>query len=220
MGSALCSGSFRGGFVRLMVLVGLATAAGCQQTGSNGDGVQVVQQRLVGPGLDNRTWSSGQLYTRVGTIFDGSADDRGHGNVAMVNGYLATIYTTDGGGANASFAFWNVSNRRSARPRLQLLQKYQLQAARAARLRLHQRLLEQDVFHRAEHDRLPDLGLDRSDGRHPGEGRGAPRRQQLRLRRRLVAARAGPLRLRGGRPGRPVRGRHQQPDFPLGHQAR
>ena len=31
----------------------------------------------------------------------------------MVNGYLATIYTTDGGGGNASFAFWNVSNATS-----------------------------------------------------------------------------------------------------------
>jgi hypothetical protein len=94
-----------------MVLVsGLAAAAGCQQTGKDGDAVQSVRQALVGPGLDNRDWNSNQLWTKVGQIVDGTGDASGHGNVAMVNGYLLTIYTTDGGGANASFAFWNVSN--------------------------------------------------------------------------------------------------------------
>ena len=110
MGSGSFRGSFRGGLVRLMVLVGLAAAAGCQQTGSKSDEVQTVQQRLVGPGLDNRDWNSSQQWTKIGQIVDGTGDASGHGNVAMVNGYLLTIYTTDGGGANASFAFWDVSN--------------------------------------------------------------------------------------------------------------
>src|SRR6185436_14613284 len=72
----------------------------------------------AGPGLGNLTYNSSELNTRIGIINDSnpsgaSGTGDGHGNVYMHDGYLVTIYTHDGGGSQAGFAFWNVSNPRS-----------------------------------------------------------------------------------------------------------
>jgi cytochrome c peroxidase len=69
----------------------------------------------AGPGLGNLTYTSGENRTRISIVNDSnpsgsSGPGDGHGNVCMHDGYLATIYTEDGGGSQAGFAFWNVSN--------------------------------------------------------------------------------------------------------------
>jgi DNA-binding beta-propeller fold protein YncE len=62
----------------------------------------------VGPGLGNRSWSDSQVFTPVGFI----ESPEGHGNVTMVQGYLMTIYSSDGGGnaTNGGIEFWDVSD--------------------------------------------------------------------------------------------------------------
>ncbi len=69
----------------------------------------------AGPGLGNLTYTAGENRTRISVVNDSnpsgsSGPGDGHGNVCMHDGYLATIYTEDGGGSQAGFAFWNVSN--------------------------------------------------------------------------------------------------------------
>ncbi len=69
----------------------------------------------AGPGLGNLTYTSGENRTRISVVNDSnpsgsSGPGDGHGNVCMHDGYLATIYTEDGGGSQAGFAFWNVAN--------------------------------------------------------------------------------------------------------------
>ncbi|CAN0582604.1 unnamed protein product, partial [Laminaria digitata] len=62
----------------------------------------------LGPGLGNRTYPSSQVFTPVGFI----DSPHGHGNVAMVQGYLMVIYSSDGGGngSNGGIEFWDVSD--------------------------------------------------------------------------------------------------------------
>ena len=101
--------------------VAAATAAfvvACNGGGPRAPGSAVYQgQRAVtlgpGPGLGNLTYAASELFQTVGLVIDDPGTTGGHGNVAMVKGYLATIYTSDGGGSNGSFAFWDVSNPRA-----------------------------------------------------------------------------------------------------------
>jgi len=62
----------------------------------------------LGPGLGNRSYPSSQVFTPIGFI----DSPHGHGNVAMVQGYLMVIYSSDGGGngSNGGIEFWDVSD--------------------------------------------------------------------------------------------------------------
>lgn len=64
-----------------------------------------------GPGLGNVNFSSSELFEQISLI----KSPDGHGNVAMVNGYLMVIYSSDGGGSSTDggIEFWDVSNPRS-----------------------------------------------------------------------------------------------------------
>lgn len=72
----------------------------------------------AGPGLGNLTYSAAENRTRISIVDDSNpagvttAGD-GHGNVYLFDGYLLTIYASDGGGRNAGFAFWDISNPRA-----------------------------------------------------------------------------------------------------------
>ncbi len=61
-----------------------------------------------GPGLGNLSYSINELFEPISII----ESKDGHGNVAMVNGYLMVIYSSDGGGSSGDggFEFWDVSN--------------------------------------------------------------------------------------------------------------
>ena len=61
-----------------------------------------------GPGLPTRTFSDNEEFKILSTIE--SRD--GHGNVAMVNGYLMAIYSSDSGGepTNGGIEFWDISD--------------------------------------------------------------------------------------------------------------
>ncbi|MEQ9501398.1 MAG: Ig-like domain-containing protein [Deltaproteobacteria bacterium] len=65
----------------------------------------------VGPGLGNLTYNASEVFTPVGFV----ESPEGHGNVAIVQGYLMVIYSSDGGGNanNGGIEFWDVSNPRS-----------------------------------------------------------------------------------------------------------
>lgn len=69
--------------------------------------------RTLGPGLGNLTYAASELFQPVGFI----ESPEGHGNAAMVGGYLMTIYSSDGGGRanDGGFEFWDVSNPRAPR---------------------------------------------------------------------------------------------------------
>jgi len=69
--------------------------------------------RVMGPGLGNVNFQAEELYQPVGFI----ESPEGHGNVAMVGGYLMVIYSSDGGGrsGDGGFEFWDVSDPRAPR---------------------------------------------------------------------------------------------------------
>lgn len=69
--------------------------------------------RALGPGLGNLSYAANELFTPVGFI----ESPQGHGNVAMVGGYLMVLYSSDGGGrsSDGGFEFWDVSNPREPR---------------------------------------------------------------------------------------------------------
>jgi len=64
-----------------------------------------------GPGLGNLTYDSNELFKPISLI----QSPHGHGNAAMVNGYLMTIYSSDGGGTSSDggIEFWDVSDPRN-----------------------------------------------------------------------------------------------------------
>ena len=64
-----------------------------------------------GPGLPTRTFDSNDEFTILSVVH--SPD--GHGNVAMVNGYLMAIYSADKGKfeGNGGIEFWDISNPRN-----------------------------------------------------------------------------------------------------------
>lgn len=67
--------------------------------------------RADGPGLPAVTFDSSQLWKPLAIFrsdFGGSA--RGHGNVAMVNGYLFVPYAHDEGGEGGGLSFYDISN--------------------------------------------------------------------------------------------------------------
>ena len=61
-----------------------------------------------GPGLPTRTFSDNEEFRILSTI----ESPDGHGNVAMVNGYLMAIYSSDSGGesTNGGIEFWDISD--------------------------------------------------------------------------------------------------------------
>ena len=67
--------------------------------------------RALGPGLGNLTYDAAEIGEAVGFI----ESPEGHGNVAMVGGYLMVVYSSDGGGSSSDggFEFWDVSNPRA-----------------------------------------------------------------------------------------------------------
>jgi DNA-binding beta-propeller fold protein YncE len=63
----------------------------------------------VGPGLPNNSYAS--AWTKMGQIL--GVGNRGHSNVAMVNGYLFAIAAPDSGNPNGDIDFWDISNPNS-----------------------------------------------------------------------------------------------------------
>ena len=63
-----------------------------------------------GPGLGNLTYTANELWRPISVLHS----PQGHGNVAMVNGYLMVIYSSDGGGtaSDGGIEFWDVSDPR------------------------------------------------------------------------------------------------------------
>jgi DNA-binding beta-propeller fold protein YncE len=74
--------------------------------------------RADGPGLGNLTYSPGEQFSTIATFTDANSAPRGHGVVMMHRGYLAVVFSNDGGGGNGSggFSFYDVSNPRSPVP--------------------------------------------------------------------------------------------------------
>ncbi len=70
-----------------------------------------VWAQAAGPGLGNLTYSTGELWRPISVL---DSPQGGHGNVAMVNGYLMVISASDGAvETNAGgIEFWDVSNPR------------------------------------------------------------------------------------------------------------
>lgn len=64
-----------------------------------------------GPGLGNLNYRSSEVFSPISVI----KSPDGHGNVAMVNGYLMVIYSSDGGGdsGDGGIEFWDVSDPRN-----------------------------------------------------------------------------------------------------------
>ncbi|MBD1557800.1 PKD domain-containing protein [Vibrio sp. S9_S30] len=64
-----------------------------------------------GPGLGNLTYSTNEHYKQVSLL----ESDLGHGRIAMVNGYLMVLYSSDGGGnyQDGGIEFWDVSDPRA-----------------------------------------------------------------------------------------------------------
>ncbi|MBI4818438.1 MAG: Ig-like domain-containing protein [Deltaproteobacteria bacterium] len=62
----------------------------------------------VGPGLGNLAYDPSEVMKPIGFI----ESPHGHGNVAMVQGYLMAIYSSDGGGSttDGGIEFWDVSD--------------------------------------------------------------------------------------------------------------
>ena len=73
--------------------------------------ITVNEGGTQGPGLGNLSYSSFEVFTPISII----NSPLGHGNVAMVNGYLMVIYSSDGGGSsgNGGIEFWDVSDPRN-----------------------------------------------------------------------------------------------------------
>lgn len=65
----------------------------------------------VGPGLGSLAYGPSEIFTPISVI----ESPHGHGNVAMVQGYLMLIYSSDGGGdpSDGGIEFWDVSNPRA-----------------------------------------------------------------------------------------------------------
>ena len=70
------------------------------------------QQALTGPGLGNLSYTAAELNKPISFLVDDVAPLGHQDTVAMVQGYLMTIYI-DGQNANGSFSFWDVSNPRN-----------------------------------------------------------------------------------------------------------
>ncbi len=71
----------------------------------------------TGPGLGNLRYDASELMQPLSFI----ESPRGHGNVAMVRGWLMVIYSSDGGGneTNGGIELWDVSNPRQPQRVLQ-----------------------------------------------------------------------------------------------------
>ena len=69
------------------------------------------QAHAQGPGLGNLTYGPNEMFKAISVI----NSPNGHGKVAMVNGYLMVIYSSDGGGnsGNGGIEFWDVSDPRN-----------------------------------------------------------------------------------------------------------
>ena len=70
-----------------------------------------VQAAGSGPGLGNLTYTDAELWTPIGRV----TSAQGHGKVFMVDGYLAVVWDTDGGGSPdvGGLDVWDVSDPRA-----------------------------------------------------------------------------------------------------------
>ena len=86
----------------LAVVAAAAVAAGA---------AAAFQAGAAGPGLGNLTYRADELWTPISTV----ASAHGHGKVFMVDGYLAVIWDTDGGGSPevGGLDVWDVSDPRA-----------------------------------------------------------------------------------------------------------
>jgi len=103
--------------VVLFALVGLLSAcgddssrAGASQPVAEASPTPTRAPRNLGPGLGNLQYEESELFQPVGIV----TSPRGHGNAAMVGGYLMVIYSSDGGGrsGDGGIDFWDVSDPR------------------------------------------------------------------------------------------------------------
>ena len=75
-------------------------------------GPRFAAAQTPGPGVPQITFSQEQLMQVLARLNATNGAPRGHGFVAMHNGYLAVLFSNDGGGGNGSggFAFFDISN--------------------------------------------------------------------------------------------------------------
>ncbi|MBI3843946.1 MAG: hypothetical protein HY292_04830 [Planctomycetes bacterium] len=70
---------------------------------------------LDGPGVPNLRYDPSEVFTVIGSITARDGAPRAHGNASMIHGYLAVIFSRDGGLDQGGFAFYDISNPRCPR---------------------------------------------------------------------------------------------------------
>lgn len=95
-------------------LLGTACGEGGSNSGPHGATAPPTPTRApraTGPGLGNLSYTAAELFKPLAII----RSPRGHGNAAMVRGYLMVIYSSDGGGrsTDGGIDLWDVSNPRA-----------------------------------------------------------------------------------------------------------
>jgi cytochrome c peroxidase len=63
-----------------------------------------------GPGVPNRTYTNSQVLTVISRLNSDNGAPRSHGHVSMHKGYLVVIYSTDDGGSDGGFSFFDISD--------------------------------------------------------------------------------------------------------------
>lgn len=67
----------------------------------------------AGPGLGNVDYAPSEVFTVVGTIDESIGAPRGHGSLAMLDGYLLVVFSRDSGEGDGGFALFDVSDPRN-----------------------------------------------------------------------------------------------------------
>jgi len=63
-----------------------------------------------GPGVPNRIYTNSQVLTVISRLNADNGAPRSHGHVSMHKGYLVVIYSTDDGGSDGGFSFFDISD--------------------------------------------------------------------------------------------------------------
>ncbi len=63
-----------------------------------------------GPGVPNRIYPDEFVLTVISQLNSANGAPRSHGHVSMHKGYLVVIYSTDDGGSDGGFSFYDISN--------------------------------------------------------------------------------------------------------------
>jgi len=63
-----------------------------------------------GPGVPNRTYPDEFVLTVISQLNSANGAPRSHGHVSMHKGYLVVIYSTDDGGSDGGFSFYDISD--------------------------------------------------------------------------------------------------------------